>query len=716
MKRMKFFNNKSSSVVNNSTLGLFIFLITLFISCTPSKKINTEILWDTWGVPHIYGEDVPSVFYAYGSAQMASHGNLLLRMYGEARGKASEYWGEKHIEMDRWLHTLNVPNRAQDWYDQQTPEFQDYLDSFAAGINDYANKNPNLIADSVKVVLPINGVDIMAHTQRTIHVAFSAGSWAPAIARRHLNNGSSAWAVGPTHTEDGNSMLLANPHLAWNGISLLYEAQMTAPGINMYGTSLVGLPVFLIAFNNNLGWTHTVNMTNPFTLYELTLKDEGYIFDGEFRNFEEKIDTIRILTDKGGLRIEEKRTKLSVHGPMIGEKDEKGIALRTVGWNSPGLLNQWWKMGNAENLYEFETALRQQEVPLFTVIYADRDGHIMHHIGGRVPIRSVGNFHDWQSSFKPGDSSQYLWTKIHSYDSLPRVLDPPSGWLQNTNDVPWTTTYPATLKPEKFPLDITGPPMFWARGRRSARLLAEDNHITLDELIKYKHSTRIEFADIIVDDLIKAVKKEGDSLANKAADVLQAWDRSTNSDSKGAILFLQWGREVFQDFNNYYGRRDAPIFAVPWNIEKPFSTPDGLANQKKAVNALKIAAQKVHAKYGALDIPWGDVHRLRGNGLDLPGNGGGDPWGIFRATFYSPAVDNKLVAQGGDSYVAAIEFSTPIKAHVLLTYGNATQPHSLHRFDQLELYARKELRQAWLSKKEVEAHLEFREQISPNYK
>ena len=695
----------------------FIFVIFLFISCSPSKPLQTEILWDTWGVPHIYAEDLPSMFYAYGWAQMESHGNLILNMYGEARGKSAEYWGEDHLDMDKWLHTLNVPKRAKIWYDSQSIEFQGYLDSFAEGINAYALERPNLITDSLKVVLPVNGVDILAHTQRTIHVAFTAGSWAPAIARRHLNkNGSSAWAVGPTRTEDGNSMLLANPHLSWNGISLFYEAQMTAPGINMYGVSLVGLPVFISAFNNNLGWTHTMNMTNPFTLYELTLKDGGYLFDGELRNFEEKIDTIRILTDKGGLRIEEKRTKWSVHGPMIEEKDEKGVALRIVGWNSPKLLNQWWDMGNAENLYEFETALRQQEVPIFTVIYADRDGHIMYHIGGRIPIRSVGNFHDWQSSFKPGDSSQYLWTKIHPYDSLPRVLDPPSGWLQNANDVPWTTTYPVTLKPENFPLDITGPPMFWARGRRSARLLAEDKHITLDELIQYKHSTRIEFADIILDDLINAIRQEGDSLAIKAADVLQAWDRSTNSDSKGAILFLQWGREVFQDFNNYYGRRNAPLFAIPWSLDKPFTTPDGLANPKKAVRALEVAAQKVVVKYGALDIPWGDVHRLRGNGLDLPSNGAGDPWGIFRATFYRQAEDNKLVAMGGDTYVAAIEFSNPVKAYVLLTYGNATQPHSKHRFDQLELYARKELRQAWLTKKEIEAHLESREIIIPSEK
>ena len=229
-------------------------LTVLFIACTPLKQPQTEILWDTWGVPHIYGEDVNSMFYAYGSAQMASHGNLLLRLYGEARGRASEYWGERHLDMDKWLHTLNVPKRAQIWYDLQTPEFQGYLDSFSAGINAYALKYPDLIADSVKVVLPVNGVDILAHTQRTIHVAFAAGSWAPTVAQRHLNkNGSNAWAIGPSHTEDGNSMLLANPHLSWNGISLFYEAQLTAPGINMYGASLIGLPVFVIAFNNNLG-------------------------------------------------------------------------------------------------------------------------------------------------------------------------------------------------------------------------------------------------------------------------------------------------------------------------------------------------------------------------------------------------------------------------------------------------------------------------------
>ena len=53
---------------------------------------------------------------------MASHGDLLLRMYGEARGRASEYWGEEHLDADRWLHTMDVPKRAQVWYEAQPPK------------------------------------------------------------------------------------------------------------------------------------------------------------------------------------------------------------------------------------------------------------------------------------------------------------------------------------------------------------------------------------------------------------------------------------------------------------------------------------------------------------------------------------------------------------------------------------------------------------------
>ena len=112
-------------------------------STADTAETKSEILWDTYGVPHIYGATEEDVFYGYGWAQTHSHGDLLLRLYGEARGKGSEYWGPKYEDTSTWLIANSVPERAQEWYDLQTPQFQADLDAFAQGINDYVAENPD---------------------------------------------------------------------------------------------------------------------------------------------------------------------------------------------------------------------------------------------------------------------------------------------------------------------------------------------------------------------------------------------------------------------------------------------------------------------------------------------------------------------------------------------------------------------------------------------
>ncbi len=152
-------------------------------------------------------------------------------------------------------------------------------------------------------------------------------------------------------------------------------------------------------------------------------------------------------------------------------------------------------------------------------------------------------------------------------------------------------------------------------------------------------------------------------------------------------------------------------FAQAWEPKEPLATPRGLANVAAALAALEEAAKEVRQGYGALEVEWGAVHRLRRDGLDLPANGGPDELGVFRALWCAPGGDGKLVGIGGDSYVCAMEFSRPVRARALLSYGNASQPGSRHRQDQLELSSRKELRPVWLERKEVEAHLEADERL-----
>ena len=105
-----------TAVTVRARRALFIPVIALLLSLNaagasaaalPAK--GTEILWDKWGIPHITAADHPSLFYAYGYAQMEAHSELLLRLYAQARGRGAEFYGEKYLEADRWVRVNGIP-------------------------------------------------------------------------------------------------------------------------------------------------------------------------------------------------------------------------------------------------------------------------------------------------------------------------------------------------------------------------------------------------------------------------------------------------------------------------------------------------------------------------------------------------------------------------------------------------------------------------------
>lgn len=677
---------------------------------------SAEILWDTWGVPHLYAGDPEGLLRAFGWAQMESHGDLVLELYGQARGRAAEYWGEDQLESDRWVRTMGIPERAQQWYEAQTPEFRRCLDAFASGINEYAETHPDAIGERVRTVLPVDAVDVLAHTQRVIHFSFVGRPRAVDQARQLVaGEGSNAWAIAPSRSEAGHAMLLINPHLAWSGQQLFSEVHLVGPGIDFYGANLVGFPVPVLGFNHDLGWTHTVNTFDGADSYELTLDGDGYRFDGGVRPFESEEQALKIRQEDGTLREQALTIRRSVHGPVIAEGKGKAVAFRVVGLDAPRMLEQWWDMCRAADLEQFETALRGLQIPMFNVLYADRDGHILYLFNGRVPRRPRGTYGEWLGVM-PGDTSDTLWTDVLSYDELPRILDPPTGWLQNANDPPWTTTFPAALDPARFP-SYLAPQFMHFRAQQSARLLAEDSSLTFDELVESKHSTRMLLADRLLDELIAAAREHGGDSARRAAEVLAAWDRSAEADSRGAVLFARWAdrmelARIAFAFNDEARQLMGETFTTPWDPAAPFTTPVGLRARERAAEVLGAVADELLEEHGNLAIPWGEVHRLRYGGRDLPANGGeGDPIGVFRTTWFGPPENGVAPVVGGDGFYAAVEFTQPLRARVLLAYGNATRPGSPHVGDQIELYARNEMRTPWLTRAEVEANLESRERL-----
>src|SRR2546421_2058619 len=90
-----------------SRVALLLGLISLAFVALPAiagvPAKGTEILWDRYGIPHIFAPDHPSLFYAYGYAQMEAHSELLLRLYLQARGRGAEFYGEPYVDSDRWV-------------------------------------------------------------------------------------------------------------------------------------------------------------------------------------------------------------------------------------------------------------------------------------------------------------------------------------------------------------------------------------------------------------------------------------------------------------------------------------------------------------------------------------------------------------------------------------------------------------------------------------
>jgi acyl-homoserine-lactone acylase len=738
-----------------ATSRLFRFAALAAAAClslnaqTPYKtQKGTEILWDKWGVPHVFARSVPDMYFCYGWAQAEAHGDLLLRAYGNSRGRAAEYFGpgvaDKNIKNDRWVWTNEIPSRAAKWLAVQSPAYRGYLDAFVAGINGYAAKHPEALDAEVKQVLPLTTLDVIEREQLFINFEFVASPrlMDPVVSSRasleqpimspfdprseDMQDGSNGWAIAPSKSASGRAMLLMNPHLAWGGEQSYFEVQLTAPGVNLYGATQVGLPAMRFVFTDQLAITNTVNTNNGVLQYRITEKDGGYLFDGKVRPYERANYSFKIKQADGSFKTEPVEVLKTVHGPIVRRDAGVPIAIHVVGLDKPYLLEQVWKMGTAKNFAEYQAQLKRLQIPMYNILYADQDGHIEYLFNAVVPKRT-GDWAMWQRPVA-GDTSSLLPTEVMSYEELPKAVDPASGYVQNSNEPPWDAAWPTMIEPAKFPAYIS-PTFGLFRSDRALRMLSEDKKISYEMLLEKKLSTRMEFADRILPDLLAAVDRYGSPRAKQAAAVLKAWDRQTEAESRGALLFYTWAQRFVNPAVTLNAKDAQRNFAVKYDVHEPLTTPRGLADPAAAAAMLDAAAEETVRTYGALDTPWGKVMRLelngqsdgntaapRGaalNGVDLPGNGGYGNLGIFRVVTYGPMIDGIKTPVHGDGFTIALEFGSaqgvPLKAKSLVSYGDCSQPGCAHHTDQLPLVEKKQWRDVWRTKAEVEANLEKKE-------
>ncbi len=692
-------------------------------STAAPAPVKNEILWDRYGVPHIYGRDAGAVFYGYGYAQAQSHANEILRLYGEARGRGAEYWGAKFEDTAVWLVKNDVPARSQRWYDAQEPGFRSKLDAFAKGMNDYAAAHPAAIAPDVRVVLPVSGVDVVAHAHRLMNYIYVASpniggegdapeplaGAAAADPGYTGEDGSNTWAVAGTKTASGRTMLLQNPHLSWNtNFFTYYEAHLVAPDFELYGATQIGLPVVRFAFNQQMGISNTVNGMVGATHYRLTLKDGGYVFDGQVLPFAVQTAHYKVRQVDGSVVEKALTIQTTVHGPVFTRADGTVTALRVAGLDRPGMLHQYFDMVTAKNYAAFNSAMQRLQVPTFNISYADRDGNIEYIFNGIAPKRQAGDHAYWRG-LVPGDTSATLWTDVHRYEDLPRVTNPPAGFVQNTNDPPWFPSWPTTIKASDYPAYLAPQTPESMRAQNALKMMVEHDKLTLERFVELKLSTRSLLADRTLPDLLAAAQNAPDAEMQAAVALLAAWDHDYSKDNRAGLLFEEWAKlfagPAFTGVANY---------AVPFDGAQATSTPRGIKDTAAAVRMLRIAIASTRAKYGAIDRVFGEVSRFKLGDVDVPGDGHVGGLGPFRVLTWG-ALDaaGHRYPQHGETWIGLIEFTTPVKAYGLMTYGNSRQPGSAHRSDQLGLLSQRQFRELWLQRAQVEAHTEERTALQP---
>ncbi|HEV8612689.1 MAG TPA: penicillin acylase family protein [Gemmatimonadales bacterium] len=521
-----------------------------------------------------------------------------------------------------------------------------------------------------------------------------------AAAEPNPDEGSNAWALAPSRTVAGHAILLRNPHLAWD--AGYYEAHATVPGVlDFYGDFRIGGPFTVIGgFNRALGWATTNNSAPEAAIYALDVAPDAVdqvLLDGAAVPLVREAITVEYRNGPA-FSSETREYWTSPIGPVIYRGNGKVYVLRSAGEGELRGGEQFLRMMRARSLAEWREAMRMQARATSNFTYADTAGNIFYVWNATLPEFPHPLVGD--TAAIPVTRTEQVWTRLVPWDSLPQLLNPKGGYLHNENDPPHFTNLRAPMDPARLPANVP-PPALSLRSQLALTLLTgAKKKLRLEDVVRLKHSYRMLLADRVKPDLLAALDSAAaapDSALGQARDVLSRWDNTAGPDSRGAVLFEAWWRRYTQ------GGRDTPRYAVAWSPDDPIGTPRGLADKARAVGALRWAAAEVRRRFGTLEVAWGEVHRVRIAGKDLPVGGCGGELGCFRVLQYQEEPDGKLAVRGGDGWILAVEFGKVPTALSVLAYGESLRPDSPYHGDQAELFVKGELKKVAFTQADVDA-------------
>ncbi len=438
--------------------------------------------------------------------------------------------------------------------------------------------------------------------------------------------GSNNWAVSGNRSNTGNPMLCNDAHMPIVAPNLVYEAHLSVLNLmNVMGVTLPGMPSVETGFNDYIAWGFTNGGLDVLDIFAEQLNPSNsseYYYNGEYRAFEIIDETIHT---REGIDIPFE-VKVSVHGPLIDSvvsRDDSGLPYLAMNWTGNSvshLIIAATKLNKAQNIDDYFDAISWWDNPVFNFAYADAVGNIAMTVCGRIPIRS-------------GYSGMFPVTALNDsvgmvgnvpYAHLPREVNPSKGYVSSANQ--------RSIDPNKYGYPLVGPYVDGYRGRRINELLAADDDITTEDLMRFQADAIEIRARSIIPEVISAWENLGgtNTTVQMVIDWFEEWDYEMDTVLEAPTVWmhlydairyetfdeLQFLEDAIEDSSskqvalpsNPYPR--APILEqlILENTSVYFDdtrTDEILETRNHIlVRSMHLAIDKMHALYGSNTTNW----------------------------------------------------------------------------------------------------------------
>ncbi|WP_448098909.1 penicillin acylase family protein [Luteibacter yeojuensis] len=682
------------------------------------------IVRDDWGIAHVHGKSDADAVFGMAYAQAEDDFNRVETNYLTSLGRMAEAEGDSALWQDLRQKLFVDPEALKRDYARSPAWLKALMDAWSDGLNDYLARHPEVHPRVIRHFEPwmalsfsegsiggdierVKTADLQAFYGKDPSGALAQfvppSSWAEPT-------GSNGIAIAPKLTANGHALLLINPHTSFFFRS---ELQMSSDeGLDAYGAVTWGQFFIYQGFNKHIGWMHTSTSADVVDEFAETIERKDgklfYRYGKELRPVASREIVVPVRAADGSLSERRFTVHATHHGPVVRSQGGKWIAVALM--NKPlEALQQSWLRTKANDYATYVKVAGFKANSSNNTIYADDKGNIAYLHPQFIPNRD-----DRFDYTKPVDGSDPAtdWKGTLPLDKAPRLFNPPTGWIFNTNDWPYSAAGPDSPKQADFPryMDSVGEN---PRGLHATRVLTGRRDFTLASLIDaafdpYLPAFARQLPILIGDyDALPATDPLKRQLAGPIA-LLRTWDYRWGIASMPTSLAVFWGD-------------------ILWDKASKLDTAEGLsvydvmaekAGPKVRLNALAEAADRLEKDFGAWGVPWGEVNRFqRVDGAikqrfddakpSIPVPFTSSRWGSL-ASFGAhrwPGT-KRYYGTSGNSFVAVVEFGDKVRARAITAGGESGDPSSKHFNDEAERYATGNLRTVYFWPEELEGHVE----------